>query len=640
MGVRHWLGKVAAFFVGRQTRYRKASIALMSALALPTVIYTTGFTVDIGMWFTQSTTLQSATDAAAVKAARDLATHPGTTSATLKTDALAAATAVSTLPLNIKATMLTTKQLTDPRQVEVDASVPALQFFSNLLYPISVTIHASSIAGVAYNTISSQATCYSIDSYTYLYSTGLATLDTSHSAGIDPFQCGSPPSPPSAYNAYCGGGILSCKLNILNAGSLLPFAVQIGPNGGAGGLSLVLANIQQSLSNLLGGNSSATGTPTFVGQGSSYCSGTVCTVPAGTYIGGVTVGPNVTVNFVSSGTNNTFLMVNGNLIIDNSDKLGGTNNDADIFYFAGNTPGALIFRTQVEVNTAPVNNGSIVMTSTSTFQSNGSLAGTETSAPISAMPYAQSAAVTDGLLSTLGLPGGNVVGTNFESVVATCADAVSNCSNPVEQPAQFQSTALPSLSGLSPLLLGLLPSAAAIANATSESEVSTTTITSDITLANGVPTDWLQKETEASTLTPASVANVLAALGLSGYSAVLTPVLQPILSAMVSSPSETSTQSSAGVFTGQTSQGTPTGTCGATQAVLYSSGNSLQPSFGPGFSDILNSSGIGSTSGALSTSDSVTICGTSETASITPMTPGQTLVASTAAGSSTLALLK
>jgi Flp pilus assembly protein TadG len=637
MRVRHWLGKIKAFFIGHNARYRKASIALMSALALPTVIYTTGFTIDVGMWFTQSTTLQSATDAAAVKAARDLATNAATSSATLKADSLAAATSVSTLPLNITATMLTTRQLADPRQVEVDASVPALQFFSNLLYPISVNIRASSIAGVAYNTVSTQATCYSIDSYTYLYSTGLATLDTSHSAGIDPFQCGSPPNPPSAYNAYCGGGILSCKLNILNAGSLLPFAVQIGPNGGAGGLSLVLSNISQTLSNLLGGNSGATGTPVFVGQGSPYCSGTVCTVAAGTYIGGVTIGPNVTVNFVSSGTNNTFLMVNGNLIIDNSDKLGGTNNNADIFYFAGNTPGALIFRTQIEVNTAPVNNGSIVMTSTSTFQSNGSLAGTETSAPISAMAYAQSAAETNGLLSILGLPGGNVVGPNFESVVATCADAVSTCSNPAEQPAQFQSAVLPSLGGIA---AALLPPASAIANAASENEVSTTTITSDVTLANGVPTDWLQKETETSTLTPANAANVLAALGLSGSSSLLAPILQPILNAMVSNQSETSTQSNSGVFAGQTSQGSPTGTCGALQTVLYTSGNTLQPSFSPGFTDILNTAGIGGSSGALATSDSVTICGTSETASITPMTPGQSLVASTAAGSSTLTLLK
>jgi Flp pilus assembly protein TadG len=637
MDVRFWLCRVTSFFIGREARYRKASIALISALALPTVIYTTGFTVDVGMWFAQSSTLQNATDAAAVKAARDLATNAATPSATLKADALAAATAVSTQPLNINATMLTTRQLADPRQVEVDATVPALQFFSNLLYPISVKIHASSIAGVAYNTVSSQATCYSIDSYTYLYSTGLATLDTSHSAGIDPFQCGSPPSPPSAYNAYCGGGILSCKLNILNAGSLLPFAVQIGPNGGAGGLSLVLSNISQTLNNLLGGNSGATGTPTFVGQGSAYCSGTVCTVAAGTYIGGLTIGPNVTVNFVSSGTNKTFLMVNGNLIIDNSDKLGGTNNNADVFYFAGNTPGALIFRTQVEVNTAPVNNGSIVMTSTSTFQSNGSLAGSETSAPISAMPYAQSAAVTNGLLSTLGLPGQNLVGTNFESVVATCADAVSTCANPVEQPAQFQSTILPSPTGL---LASLLPSATMIANAASESEVSTTTITSDVTLANGVPTDWLQTEKATSALNPASAANVLTALGLSGSSALLTPLLQPILNAMVQNQNETSTQSNTGVFTGQTSQGTPTGTCGATQTVLYSSGSTLQPSFGPGFSDILNTAGVAGTSGALSTSDTITICGTSEIAALTPMTPGQTLVASTAGGSSTLALLK
>ncbi len=35
------------------------------------------------------------------------------------------------------------------------------------------------------NTVSTQGTCYSVDSYTYLYSTGFGTLHSAHSSGIE-----------------------------------------------------------------------------------------------------------------------------------------------------------------------------------------------------------------------------------------------------------------------------------------------------------------------------------------------------------------------------------------------------------------------------------------------------------------------
>ena len=99
--------------------------------------------------------------------------------------------------------------------------------------------------------------------------------------------------------------------------------------------------------------------------------------------------------------------------------------------------------------------------------------------------------------------------------------------------------------------------------------------------------------------------------------------------------SATQSFADSGVFTGQTSTGAPS--C-AGQAVLYS--KPITPSFGPGFSDVLQVAGENGATGYATTSDSVTVCGTANVASIAPLPPGETLVATTAGGASTITLLK
>jgi Flp pilus assembly protein TadG len=626
------IGRLLGLFASLQNRLRQdraAGIAVMTALSLPVIVAAGGFTVDVGIWDGQQTALQAATDSAAVKAARDLAENPATTPATLQADALSAANAASAQQFNLTAASLQLSQLADARQVKVNAAVPAQHFFSQVLFPSAVTIRASSTAGIAYTTISSQASCYAVESYTYLYSTGFGTIDTSHSSGIDSFKCGTPPTAPAGYSAYCGGGVLGCNLDVLGLGNaLLPFAFQIGPNGGPGGITPILSTVVQTLNGLLGaGVGSAT--PLTLNQGSALCPGNVCTIYAGVYNGGITFGPGLTINFEPSGTNNTFLIENGNLVVNNQDTLGNTDPSA-IFYMAGASPGAYVAATQVQINTAPINSGAIILTSASTFKSS-SLIGTQTSAPLSSMAAAQQDALSAGLLSILGLPGQNLVGTNFLSVIATCANATSTCASPNTQPATVQSTIIPSLA----LLQQLVPGLTAAQLLSSEAESSTTTITSGVTFGNGVPTDWTQHETANSVLTNTvqTLPSALSSLGLSGllYGGLIQGILNTI------APNETASQSFAsnGVFTGQTSQGTPS--C-AGQPVLYS--QTITPSFGPGFTDILNSAGMSGATGAVSTSDTVTVCGTSPVASITPITPGTIIVASTAGGSSTITLLK
>jgi Flp pilus assembly protein TadG len=629
MSIIRSLHSLSASLETRLSRDRRAGIAIMTALSLPVIVAAGGLTVDVGIWDGQQTALQAATDSAAVKAARDLAENPATTLATLQADAIAAANAASAQQFNLTTASLQVSQLTDVRQVKVNAAIPAEHFFSQVLFPSAVTIRASSTAGIAYNTISSQATCYAVDSFTYLYSTGFGTIDTSHSSGIDPYKCGTPPTAPAAYNAYCGGGVLGCNLDLLGLGNiLLPFALQIGPNGGPGGTAPILATVVQTLNNLLGG-AQGSGTMLVLNQGSPLCPGNVCTITAGVYNGGITFGPGLAINFQPSGTNNTFLIENGNLVINTQDTL--QNNDPSaVFFMAGATPGAYVAATQVQVNTAPVNTGAITLTSNATFSSS-SLIGTQTSAPLSSMPAAQQDALSAGLLSILGLPGQNLVGTNFISVIATCPAATSTCTNPNTQPATVQSTLIPSVA----LLQQIVPNLTLAQLLSAEGENSTTTITSGVTFGNGVPTDWTQQETATSTLTNTvqTLPSVLNNLGLSGllYGGLVQGVLNLI------APNETASQSFAsnGIFAGQTSQGTPS--C-AGQPVLYS--QTITPNFGPGFTDILNSAGMSGATGAVSTTDTVTVCGAAPVASIAPITAGTTIVASTAGGASTITLLK
>jgi hypothetical protein len=296
----------------------------------------------------------------------------------------------------------------------------------------------------------------------------------------------------------------------------------------------------------------------------------------------------------------------------------------------GATPGAYVAATQVQLNTAPINTGAIILTSKATFNSS-SLIGTQTSAPLSSMPAAQQDALSAGLLSILGLPGQNLVGTNFISVIATCPQATSTCASPNTQPPLYQSTLLPSLG----LLGQLVPNLTLAQLLSAEGESSTTTITSGITYGNGVPTDWTQQETATSTLTNTlqTLPSVLNNLGLSGllYGGLVQGVLNLI------APNESASQSfaSSGVFTGQTSQATPS--C-AGQPVLYS--QTITPNFGPGFTDILNTAGMSGATGSVTTSDTITVCGTAQVATINPITPGTTIVASTAGGASTITLLK
>jgi hypothetical protein len=645
---------LARLFGPANQRNRRATVAMMTALSMPIFVGSTGLTVDIGLWFAQKTALQAATDAGAMKAARDLAENAATPNATLQADAISEANAASSNQFNLNTSDLSitllsdNKTQTDNRKVQVSAFVPGLGFFGNFAKIVNIPpsiIRATSVAGISYSLISNQATCYAFDSYTYLYSTGFGTIDTSHSAGIDPFKCGTPPAPPAAYDAYCGGGILNCSLDLLGLGNkLLPMAFQIKPNGTPGGLAVPLSSVVGTLSNLLLGTGYGTGAgPTVFGQGSASCPGNVCTIPAGVYNGGLVIGPGVSINFTKSGGSDYFLIENGNLVISTQDALAPSNDSNAVFFLGGATPGAYVAETQEQFNLAALSSGALQFTSAATFSSS-SLLGAQTSAPLSSMAYAQSQATSNGLLSLLGLPGGNLLGTNLESVTSECPQAVSTCTTPVNQAAIFQWSLLPSLNSVLSTLTSAVPNLPVTSLLISSGETSTTTIHSGITVANGVPTDWEQDEVATSSLnnTPSPVQSVvnlvnglLNLLGNLFGAPNTTTLVSNVINDITGSATTLNPQTSAsGVFAGQTSNGAPT--CASATPVFNAS---IPSTYGPVFNNLLDtSSSPNGQSVAISTTDTIAICGTSQIANLQPISPGQVIVASTAGGASTIAL--
>ncbi|HTQ71774.1 MAG TPA: TadE/TadG family type IV pilus assembly protein [Acidocella sp.] len=605
----------------RLLQQRQAGIAMMTGLSLPFLIGAAGLTVDVGYWFTQRSALQMATDAGAMKAARDLQQNAATPLATLQADALAAANSASANQFALtNSNLSTTLSSTDNRAVQVSAAVPARTFFTRALGLSFFNIRATAMAGVAYADVSAQATCYAADDFASLYSTGFGTIDTSHASGIDSYMCGStPPAPPAPYSSFCQPSLLlnlTCSLlNIVLpsngfASFLLPFAFQIEPSGvgSTSGLGLVLTNVVQTL-NLLAATSPASGSAVSYTQGN--CPNT-CYIPAGVYVGGITIGPGVNFAFTPSGGSHVFEIINGNLIISTQASLSAATDTSAIFYMTGATPGAVIQETQLLFNTAPIKQGSMIMTSTANFSSS-SIIGIQTSAPSSVMGYAEQQETNSGLLSLLGLPLGNLLGTNFMAATGVCAMANATCSAPQNENAQSMTNLLTSLLSSVTGLLNFL-------GLNSESLISQDVTASGLTLANGTPTDWSQNESTNASLT--IYINLL--------------LLKLPLGSIAVNP----TSSASGVVSGQSSNGAPS----CTGQSLYSA--TITPNYIVNFTNILNSSGSGGANGTQQvTTDNIKICGTESslngsTVTIAPLKTNQTIVRTTSSGSSTLELLQ
>jgi Flp pilus assembly protein TadG len=102
LGARKWLRKC-----WRRIADRRGASALIVALSLPMLLGVTGLSVDVGYWYQQQETLQSAVDAAALAAATADAKYGYTTASSIEPFALAAANNASNNQFGLTSTTLT-----------------------------------------------------------------------------------------------------------------------------------------------------------------------------------------------------------------------------------------------------------------------------------------------------------------------------------------------------------------------------------------------------------------------------------------------------------------------------------------------------------------------------------------------------
>jgi len=156
---RHYFGaprRLRSFW--RWFGQRRAASAVIIALLMPVLVGTTGLSVDVGYWFQQQESLQSATDAAALAAATAASKYGDTTAASVEPFALAAANNASNNQFGLTSTTLTVTPgnattESDGQMVtmfKASAYIPRLSFLSNAsgLGPAAGNISVSAQAAV------------------------------------------------------------------------------------------------------------------------------------------------------------------------------------------------------------------------------------------------------------------------------------------------------------------------------------------------------------------------------------------------------------------------------------------------------------------------------------------------------------
>jgi Flp pilus assembly protein TadG len=144
--------------VWRRLSSRRAASSLIIAMALPALLGCTGLAIDVGFWFQQSETLQSAADAAALAAATADAKYGDTSATAVAPFALAAANNASNSQFNLTSSAISVTagsatQEPDGQTVTgftVTAHIPRGSFFAAAsgIGPAAGSIYASATADV------------------------------------------------------------------------------------------------------------------------------------------------------------------------------------------------------------------------------------------------------------------------------------------------------------------------------------------------------------------------------------------------------------------------------------------------------------------------------------------------------------
>ncbi|OYV50612.1 MAG: hypothetical protein B7Z78_10715 [Rhodospirillales bacterium 20-60-12] len=317
---------------GKGRQRRRAAVTAIVGLAAPVLIGFMGFVVDIGSWYGTTTNMQTAADAGAMAAAR-LLNLPGTTLQTIQNSALAAAQAAigGTGAVSVVVTAETSQSVTITAQTTGDRLFSALFLASgpNIGHSATATLlNQTSATGcvVALNKIATKA------------------VDVENMGRITASQCGvfSDSNATSSYQQaiYVRNGTVA-GLEVGAAGGI--FA---DPNGssvitGTDGVMAGSAAIADPFAAL----SEPSAPPCQYNNvslywGAHFCNGNQCTLPAGSYCGGLTVSNGVSVTFTpDSQGNNIFYIENGDFVITGGATVNSSSGVS--FYLGGQNPGRI-----------------------------------------------------------------------------------------------------------------------------------------------------------------------------------------------------------------------------------------------------------------------------------------------------------
>lgn len=379
--------------LSRLWRDRKSAVAIMVALMAPGLIGVSALAVEVSDWYATHQALQIAADAGALAAAR----LGSTKTALLDTVAADAANAATGHAFNFSSASgtiaVSAKTVSKGISVSVTTKGKPQQIIASVIGPALPVLSAQAGATLQATPPPPTATCYSNNSYTYVVPTGKGVA-YAHVAGIDPVQCGNNSliQPLVYYGRGTEGQLVDQPVELTNNNNTPPSSglasnvpstvpdcnndynpqqpttdasnpTSTTDNGMTVYFGTVTGTSQSSSSQ--GGTATIYSfSPIIVGPGSSFCDvNDVCTIPAGAYCGGLQINPGVTLNFVASGGNNAFEILDGNLLMATSDPFGVTNDPNAKFFFGGAQIGSLILDTQTSIYAGSTTTGTVVFKS-------------------------------------------------------------------------------------------------------------------------------------------------------------------------------------------------------------------------------------------------------------------------------------
>lgn len=403
-------------------RDKRAVVALIVAITAPALIGFAALAVDVTSWYGTHESLQIAADAGALAAARLGSSDP----TALQTVALAAANQATNNQFNFNADtpgfQVTQTSTSTGENVTLSVSAPGDKYLSSVIYAGQPMLSAIAVAALHTNyTPPPTATCFSSSSYTYITPSNNG-VGSAHVAGIDPVACGDTAliQPLASFTNGHSGTVQDVPIVLNNNGGALPSASNANnvpsftpqcsalynpadpTTNAAQPYSAVFNGVQTFFGpatlQTAGYQYNSDGktyqvapvysfSPVIVGSGSLFCNiNNICMIPAGAYCGGIQINPGVTINFVSNEGNSYFQILDGNLLMSTSDPLGSSNNPNAPFYFGGHSVGNLILDTQTTIYGGGIQSGTLVFTSSATFNNNTNQSYVDQVCPLGVLP--------------------------------------------------------------------------------------------------------------------------------------------------------------------------------------------------------------------------------------------------------------